>query len=83
MGPGGTASPGQYSAVAVGLVLLSCFGLFFGETASLVFVFTMPVAALVLLMGLCGCGYQKQATAYQGSTCPQCGHKNWIWPWNF
>ena len=41
------------------------------------------LAALVLLLGLLRCGRQEPSTAYQGSKCPRCGRKNWIWPWNF
>jgi hypothetical protein len=41
------------------------------------------VAGLVLLMSVGGCGYQEPKTDYQGSTCPRCGKRNWIWPWNF
>lgn len=82
--PGGSTSPGVIFSVflvlaAVGGVA-ACLG---GETGRLVAVMFGVPAGLSLLISLTKCGYQSPATAYQGSKCPMCGTKNWIWPWNF
>jgi hypothetical protein len=80
LGPGGEASPGQFLAVALGVALVAVVVGFWSMLGCALF---LLVAALVLSMSLAGCGYQQERTAYQGSTCPRCGRKNWIWPWNF
>jgi len=81
LAPGGHASPGQYLCVSGGVALVALVvGLVWSLLAGVLF---GVVAGFVLLECLGLCGYQKPATAYQGSSCPRCGTKNWIWPWHF
>jgi hypothetical protein len=81
LGPGGSASPGQYSSIAAFLSLLGLV-LWFFDLAILT-VIAWILAFLVFLGAVCISGYREPATAYHGSICPKCGHKNRIWPWNF
>jgi len=81
LGPGGNASPGQYSSVALGVFVVAIILYFFGSIlGAIVFVI---LAFLVFCSGVCGCGYNEPTTAYYGSYCPECNTKHWIWPWNF
>src|SRR5437762_13355746 len=80
LGPGGNASPGQYLCVSLGILAVAVVLLWFSIIATAL---VGALAALVLFMGCCGCGYKQRATAYQGSECPSCGRINWIWPWHF
>jgi hypothetical protein len=81
LGPGGEASPGQYLAVSLGVAAIALVvWVFWSSLGGALF---LGVASLVFLLALSGCGYREPTTAYQGSTCPECGRKNWIWPWHF
>jgi len=81
IGPGGDASPGQYSVVGLGaLIAAVVLGIYQGWFIGVLVGF---FATLILFMALCVCGHQPQAMAYQGSVCPKCGTDNFIWPWNF
>ena len=81
LGPGGSTSPGQSSSVALGVFVV----------ATIVFIFISKVAGIVLTClaflvfgdAILKSGYQEPATAYDGSYCPECNTKHWIWPWNF
>ena len=81
LGPGGNASPGQYSSVAAGVAVVAVMVAWLANIW--VGVAIGSLALLIFFMALCGCGHQTGTTAYQGSRCPECGQEHWIWPWNF
>jgi len=74
-------APGGYFVFALGLAWVGAvLGYFFSWLiAGIAGVMTL----LLIGIAICGSGYQEPATAYQGSECPKCGERNWIWPWNF
>lgn len=82
---GGNASPGQHSLAALGCLVAGSAGFLIFETltAELILLLAAIGAIPIFVMGLLSCGFQQTTTAYQGSFCPRCGHRNWIWPWNF
>jgi hypothetical protein len=80
LGPGGAASPGHVFVVAIiAAVVAVGSGMLFSPLAGTVF---GVLSLLIFVNCLFHCGYQEPATAYQGSTCPKCGARNFIWPWN-
>ena len=73
-------APGGYFYFALGLTVV---GFALGYFISWLIAVIAGVLSLILFfMAICGSGYQESATAYQGSICPKCGERNWIWPWN-
>jgi len=81
LGPGGDASPGQYFVIVIVLICLALISYFFWYA---LFSLAMAIVATILLiMCLCGCGFREPHTGYKGCECPQCGHKNFIYPWHF
>lgn len=80
LGPGGSASPGQFFAVGIAVIAIALVvGWLWSWLAGGLLGF---VGALVLSMSISGCGYPEPATAYQGCVCPSCGKRNRVWPWN-
>ena len=87
LAPGGFASPRTYLLWAIGLFFL---GAVMGLSAVPKEIRALAAVGLVLcifgvlvfLKCLLYCGYHDCATAYQGSVCPKCGKRNWIWPWS-
>ena len=75
-GPGGSNSPGQYNTASLLAALTGVVLHFLGVSGGLQI--ALLVAAAFFLYSLCHCGYWAP-----GSDCPECKHKNWIWPWNF
>lgn len=81
IGNGGSPSPGEHLVISATLFLIA---------AGLAqWVDPLPawicawVGLLVLVMGLCGCGYREATGVNGGSCCGRCGTLNWIWPWSF
>ena len=80
LGPGGAMAPGGYFFFGLGLAGVSAL---FGYFASWIIAgVACLLSVLLIFMAIGGSGYQSPATAYQGSNCPKCGKRNWIWPWN-
>lgn len=80
-GPIGNAAPGHYMIVAgilaaVALVLGVVFKSLGGIAIGLLVI-------AITGMALVGCGIKEKKDLYQGSECPECGHKNRIMPWDF
>jgi hypothetical protein len=88
VGPGGNASPGQYSSVAfLFSVAAIAVGVFVGTGDRRFDLFTAAFLCLfagyLLMLALFKSGYQEPTVGYHGSKCPECGARNWIWPWSF
>ena len=80
LGLGGAMAPGGYFFFGLGLAGV---GALFGYFASWIIAgVACLLSVLLIFMAIGGSGYQSPATAYQGSNCPKCGKRNWIWPWN-
>ena len=65
VGPGGQASPGQYSVTALGLVIVGC--IVAGFVNLILGILLGLLGLFVFGIGLFTCGYQTPSTAYQGS----------------
>ena len=80
-GPIGKAAPGHFMIV---IVILAAVALFLGLYLKSIGGIAIGVITLFLLvMALVGCGYKDKDGTYQGSECPECGHRNRIMPWHF
>lgn len=81
LGPGGSASPGQAFIVAVIVAVVAvASGMLISRLAGAIF---GVLSLLIFVNCLLYCGYQEPSTAYQGSVCPKCGTRHFIWPWSF
>lgn len=82
-GPIGKAAPGHFLIV---VIILAAVALVLGVVfKSLGGVAIGILSLFILAMSLVGCGDKgkdKEGT-YQGSECPECGHRNRIMPWDF
>lgn len=90
LGPGGAAAPGQ--AFVLGVVLGAAAALVAVKPHALggdplawhlVAGLLAALALVPFVIALSGAGWQEPSTAYQGSECPGCKTRNWIWPWSF
>jgi hypothetical protein len=80
-------SPGGYSVAALLFSVVAVIvGVLVGDAFPVgpaLVVFLGLFAGYMLMLALAKCGYQKPTAGYHGSTCPRCGTRNRIWPWNF
>ncbi|MEM9345059.1 MAG: hypothetical protein AAGB26_00450 [Planctomycetota bacterium] len=82
-GPIGKAAPGHF---LIAIVILSGISIFLGFYFKSIGALPIGIIALFLLvMALIGCGdkAKDEKANYQGSECPECGHRNRIMPWDF
>ena len=74
-------APGGYFWFSIAIAVVGVLIGYFYEW--LIAAFILVFAVLLFSNAISGSGYQPPSTAYQGSECPQCGEKHWIWPWSF
>ena len=80
-GPIGQAAPGHFMIVVLILAFLAgVLALQFQSWGGAAF---GVVAVFFFVMAMVGSGYKEKSDGYQGSECPECGHKNKIMPWDF
>jgi len=80
LGGGGSPSPGHH--LLISLILFGVAAVLWRLVDPLFGGFAAVLGLLMLIMGLCGCGYQPDAGVNRGSRCQQCGTENPIWPWS-
>jgi len=81
LGGGGSPSPGEHLVISMVLFgMAAALGRFVDPLPAVI---CAAVGLMVLLMGLCDCGYRDDAGVNRGSRCHRCGTENRIWPWSF